>query len=241
MVPADNDVSRAISVVPSSLTLAAGARGIATARFVIPRDTREGEQYAVIYAQAEGTDADGVVTRSRAGIRVYLDVGVGGEQPSDFRIASLQAGRSATGAAVVTAEVVNTGARALDLRGELVLRDGPGQLSAGPFPVTAGTTVGVGQTEQVRIALPRQVTGGPWTAALTLTSGLLTRSATAVLTFPEATGTAPAVAASPTSERPLAADHRIVVPLAVGLLGLVALLLIVTGYLTSRRRARGRS
>ncbi len=242
--PPDNDVSRAITVAPGSLVLAPGERGIATARFAVPRDAAAGEQYAVVYAELDDTGGAQVKNRSRVGIRVYLDVARGGEPRSDFRINSLQAGRTATGASTVTASVANTGARALDLVGELALRDGPGQLSAGPFAVTRGTTIGVGQTQQVVVPLPAQIAGGPWTADLVLRSGLLTRRASAVVTFPEGTATVaqpvPAVPVSAPAEESIAADHRILVPLAGGLLGLVALLLLVVGYLTSRRRARER-
>ncbi|MEO6205237.1 MAG: peptidase [Mycobacteriales bacterium] len=234
-----NDVSRAISVIPGALSLAKGAIGVATARFAVPRDARSGEQYAVIYAEVTSTRGGEVVARSRAGIRVYLDIAPGGEQPSDFQIDSLTAGRTAAGLPVVAAAVTNTGARALDLVGELKLSEGPGALSAGPFPVTGGTTIGVGQTQPVSITLPKQITGGPWTADLTLRSGLLERDATAQITFPDAAGaTAPPVAATPKS---FTAEHNVLLPFAAGLIGLLIVLLITVGYLTSRRRARERT
>ncbi len=231
---AQNDVSRAIRVDPPTLTLAAGTIGVATAVFTVPRDAQAGEQYGAVYAEITGGGK--VVARSRVGIRVYLDIGRGGEQPSDFAIDSLRAGRTPAGLPMVSAAVTNTGARALDLVGELRLSNGPGQLSAGPFPVTKGNTLGVGQTEQVQIPLPQQISGGPWTADLTLRSGLLERRATATISFPDAAGaTAEPVQATP--KQPTAA-HRVLLPVAIGLIGLLVLLLLAVGYLTSRRKAR---
>lgn len=234
--PADNDLSRSITVDPPTLTLPSGAVGVATARFAIPRDARAGEQYAVIYAQVDGRRGQ-VIARSRAGIRVYLDIGAGGERPSDFRIDSLAASRTAQGRPQVRAQVRNTGARALDFTGELTLTEGPGALSAGPFPVVAGTTLGIGQAAPVQVVLPEQVTGGPWTATLTLRSGTLERTASARITFPDLLGASgPPV---PARQLGVAGEHRVVVPLAIGLAGLLALLLLAAALLASRRRAGG--
>jgi hypothetical protein len=114
-LPADgraiNDVSRSITVQPSSLTLPAGQAGVATAIFKVPRDAQVGEGYALIFAEVAGQGAT-VQAKSRAGIRVYLDVGPGGEQPSDFTVDSLQAVRRDDGKPAVLARVTNTGSRA---------------------------------------------------------------------------------------------------------------------------------
>jgi len=77
-------------------------------------------------------------------------------------VESLQAARRTDGRPVVTAQVRNTGERALDIRGELALSDGPGGLSAGPFPVTVGTTLAVGATAPVEVVLDEAIKGGPW-------------------------------------------------------------------------------
>ena len=90
---------------------------------------------------------------SRVGIRLYLSVGPGGSPAADFTIDSLTAVRSPDGQPMVLATVHNTGGRALDMSGTLELSDGPGGLSAGPFPATLGTTLGIGDTEPVTIAL----------------------------------------------------------------------------------------
>ena len=137
---------------------------MARARFAVPATRASGEQYAASTpSRRAGARRRG--TRSRAGIRVYLDVGEGGEQAE--RLPDREpAGRSyADGRADGHREVRNTGARALDLSVSCALRNGPGRLSAGPFPVTRGTTLGVGQTAPVRITLPSRspVVPGPLT------------------------------------------------------------------------------
>jgi hypothetical protein len=232
-----NDLSRAISVTPSELTLPAGRPGAATATFRIPRDARAGEQYAVVYAEIPPAAHGPVTAASRAGIRVYLDIGPGGEKPSDFRIDTMQASRRKDGLPVVTARVTNTGARALDLSGDLNLSDGPAGLATGPFPAQVGTTLGLGQSGPVTIVLPKEITGGPWTARLRLHSGLLEREAEARLTFPETSGDiAPPVKAK---NIPLAKDKRVLVPLAIGLIGIV-LLLLFSLWLFAKLRSRRR-
>ena len=58
------------------------------------------------------------------------------------------------------ANVQNTGGRALDMRGKLELEDGPGGLSAGPFPASLGTTLAPGDTGTVTVMLNAQVPAG---------------------------------------------------------------------------------
>jgi hypothetical protein len=88
----------------------------------------------------------GLTQVSRVGIRLYLSIGPGGAPASNFDIVSMTADRDSTNSAMVQASIHNTGGRALDLSGALALSDGPGGLSAGPFPITLGTTLGIGQT-----------------------------------------------------------------------------------------------
>lgn len=233
---ADSPLTRAVTISPSSLTLPPQGIGVATATFRIPRDAQAGEQYAVIFAETPASGSGPVGVASRAGIRVYLDIGPGGEKPSDFRVDTLQASRRGDGRPVVTARVTNTGARALDLRGELRLSAGPAGLSAGPFPVDVGTTLGIGASGPVTVVLPKEITGGPWTATITLTSGLLERRAEGRVTFPDTAGQqAPPVRAK---NIPFTDKQRLPLWTAAGLIFILALLLLVVGLLTSRRRAR---
>ncbi len=233
------ELSSWVRVSPASVTIPSGQRILAKAAFAVPLDAADGERYGVILAELPAAPGgQGVSTASRVGIRIYLAVGEGEAPVSDFSIDSLQASRRSDGRPIVSAVVTNTGARALDLVGDLRLTEGPGGLSAGPFPAVLGTTLAPGDSSPVTIVLDEAIRGGPWLATLSLRSGLLDRAATARITFPDATGaSAPAVTAKPL---PLAKDPSVVIPIAVTLIGLLLLILIVVGYLTSRRRARER-
>jgi hypothetical protein len=168
------------------------------ATITVPREASPGERYAVIWAQvAAPADPSGGGIRmvSRAGVRVYLDIGPGGEPPSDFEITSLTPGRMPDGEPEVLAQVRNTGQRALDMTGTLSLSDGPASLSAGPFPARLGTTLGIGDSEAVTVPLDQRIPDGPWKVRLTLASGMVEHTVTATLTFPDS-GVGRAVKAS---------------------------------------------
>jgi hypothetical protein len=180
-----NELSTWTTVSTPRLRLADGVKKLVDVRIDVPSDAAPGEKYAVLWAQTTSGGKGAVTQVSRVGIRVYLSVGPGGEPASAFKIESFTAERDPAGTPVVAAAVHNTGGRALDLRGKLTLSDGPGGLSAGPFPVTLGTTLGLRQTEAVTIRLDKRLPDGPWKAHLELTSGLLTETAQATLTFPK--------------------------------------------------------
>lgn len=174
------------TVTPASVRLAPRSRATASVTFRVDPKAPEGEYYGGIVAERPASaDGTGVTVALRAAVRVYLSVGPGGEPASDFTVDTITAARDADGAPTVLAQVTNTGGRALDLSGKLQLSDGPGGLSAGPFDVTLGTTLGLTQSTPVRVALDKALPAGPWNATLTLKSGTLARSATAVITFPE--------------------------------------------------------
>jgi hypothetical protein len=200
----------------------------------VPRDASPGERYGVVWAQVSSAarPGGGVVQVSRVGIRMYVSVGPGGAPASDFAIASLTAERGADGRPTVVATVRNTGERALDMSGSLRLSAGPGGLGAGPFPAVLGTTLAIGDTEPVTIVLDREVPAGPWNVAITLRSALVEHRATATLTFPDA-GAARPVAVRPDYGR------RSLMPLFVGLVGVVVVALAV-GAAILRRRGRRR-
>ncbi|WP_354645330.1 hypothetical protein [Kitasatospora camelliae] len=210
------------------------AHGTAVVRVGIrvPPKASEGERYAVLWAQVAGRagPAGNVRLVNRVGVRIYLDVGPGGEPPSDFQIEELTPARAADGTPMVVAKVHNTGKRALDLTGSLSMTDGPGSLSAGPFKANLGTTLGVGETEPVDVPLDRQLPNGPWHVRLTLASGLVERTVTATLTFPTGSRNGAPV-------KPRTADGASMIPgLTVGMAVVVAL--AACGYgLVRRRRA----
>ncbi len=189
-----NELTTWTKVGPSAVDLAPGQRASANVTIAIPDDASPGERYGVVWAQlSSAPDARGVTQVNRVGVRIYLSVGPGGEPASDFSITSLTAKKNPDGTPVVTAEVRNTGGRALDLAGELRLTDGPGGLSGGPFSAELGTTLGVAAVAPVTVALDKQLPNGPWQANLILKSGTLERSASAEITFPEAGRSGPAV------------------------------------------------
>lgn len=179
------------SVSPATADVPAGRTTTATVTIAVPADATAGEQYGAIWAEVRSA-SDAVTQVSRVGIRVYLSVGSGGAAAADFSIDSLIAKRSATGDPVVVANVHNNGGRALDMSGTLQLLAGPGGLSAGPFAANLGVTLGIGDTEPVTVTLDHRVPAGPWDARINLHSGLLERTVTATITFPD-TGAAAAV------------------------------------------------
>ena len=131
----------------------------------------------------------------------------------------MTAQRDADGAPFVTAQVHNTGERAIDLSGELALTNGPASLSAGPFPVRSVATLAVGGSGTVTIPLDPGLPNGPWDGRITLESGKTSETVTGRLMFPTANGTS----ADPTTDlkgdakRPLTLFVCIALGLLVGL------------------------
>jgi hypothetical protein len=185
-----NELSTWVSLDRTRLDLPAHSTTAVLATIAVPPHATGGEQYAVIWAQVTappGASASiGMI--NRVGVRIYLGVGPGGEPKSDFEIENLTPARTADGRPEVLAQVHNSGGRAVDVSGSLKLSDGPGGLSAGPFQVSAGRTIEPGGRTQVSVLLDQRLPVGPWQAELSLTSGLITRTATAVITFPSSPG-----------------------------------------------------
>ena len=218
-----NELSTWASVRPGAPGIRAGGRRTAVVTIRVPRDASPGERYGVVWAETRSAPAgDGITQVNRVGIRLYLSVGPGGAPAANFKIDSVTAKRSADGRPMVLASVHNTGGRALDMNGTLRLRDGPGGLTAGPYPADLGVSLGIGDRETVRIVLDNRLPAGPWHARLNLRSGLLSRNAAATITFP---------GAETSSSWP-----RLVI---IGLLALIGLLLLITALLIARRRQRG--
>jgi hypothetical protein len=224
-----NDLASWTSVNPGAGTVPAGGTTTALVTIAVPADAAPGEQYGVVWAEARSapTHDRGIEQVSRVGIRLYVSVGPGGAPAADFEITALTAERSSTGGPVVSATVHNTGGRALDMTGMLALTNGPGGLSAGPFPAELGSTLATGDTESVRISLDERLPDGPWDAVVTLQSGLTERRAEATITFPANGAAAPVTI---TEESP-GAPWALVIGVGAGLALLVAI-----GLLIRRRR-----
>ncbi|HEX6351443.1 hypothetical protein [Actinophytocola sp.] len=185
-----NDLSSWMSVEPAALDLAPGEEMPAVVTVNVPRTASAGERYAVVWASvASEPERPGYVRQvQRIGVRVYLEVGMGGESPSTFGFGPLRADRDVHGFPMVSVKVVNTGGRALDLSGTAELTDGPAGTRAGPFKVPNGTTLGPGQSSTVTVRFPRELPDGPWTIAVHLESGTVKNSMTARITFAGSTG-----------------------------------------------------
>jgi hypothetical protein len=224
-----NELTSWVSLEPTSLDLPADSHVPVEATITVPKTASSGERYAVIWAQdsSPANQPGNVKMINRVGLRIYLDVGTGGEPASDFQIKDLAGARTAGGTPEVVADVHNTGGRALDMTGTLSLTNGPGSLSAGPFPATLGTTLGINQTERVTVPLDKRLPDGPWTAHLTLASGLIQHEATAVLTFPNAAGVGPLVTPQSNSSD---------LPWILGLVG--GLILLLLAVLLAYRKFR---
>ncbi|MEU7754567.1 hypothetical protein AB0B57_11730 [Micromonospora sp. NPDC049101] len=162
------------------------ARVLAT--IVVPRAASRGERYGVVWASATSAPrSDGEVTQiHRVGVRMYLDIGPGGEPVSDFSIGELRPARDPEGVPSVTAQVTNTGGRAIDLTGSVALSEGPADSRAGPFQVGQGVTLPPGGSGQVIARLPAELPNGPWKIEVNLESGMVKRSITAQIEFPDA-------------------------------------------------------
>ena len=190
-----NELTSWVSLSPAVCDLPPDGIAPVEATITVPKTASASERYAVIWAQdsSQPDHADTIRMVNRVGLRIYLDVGPGGEPPSDFHINDMTATRVADGTPEVVADVHNTGGRALDMTGTVALTNGPGSLSAGPFPAKLGTTLGVDDTERVTFPLDKRLPDGPWTAHLTLSSGLIHHEATAAVTFPDTVGDGPLI------------------------------------------------
>jgi hypothetical protein len=225
-----NELTDWITFDRPAVDLQPHARHAAQVTIKVPPSAWKGERYGVIWAETGGQSdaAHNVRMVSRVGIRTYLDIGPGGEPPSDFRIEALTPVRAVDGRPQILARVHNTGGRALDMSGTLELSEGPSGLRAGPFNATTGTTLQRGDSAPVTVLLDKRLPDGPWKIRLTLTSGALSRTTDATVTFPHDPGG---------SGRTITISSRNV-GAGIALAGAAALLAIVTVLVLRRRRSR---
>ena len=231
--PDANELPEWITIDEPVIVAAPHSTTTVRATIAVPPSASRGERYGTIWATVGAADrrAEAMTVRkvNQVGIRVYLDIGPGGEPPSDFRIEELVPGRTEQGAPVVRAKVRNTGERALDLTGRLWLSDGPGGLAAGPFPATLGTTLLPGDTTQLEVVLDRQLPNGPWQARLRVESGRIHREVTAKIMFPDQNGSW----GLPTTF----SEQLPMLILISGAVATVAGLVMIVGYRRARRRS----
>jgi hypothetical protein len=234
---ATNELTSWMTVTPSSVDLQPGASASAVVTIAVPPKASSDERYATVVAELPAsapTASRQVSVATRVGVRVYLAVGPGGEPRSDFTVSTLTASRDKDGTPEVTAQVTNTGRRALDVGGALTLANGPGGLRAGPYDASVPRTIGIGDTEGVVVRLDKQTPAGPWLAKVVLRSGYVQHAVTATLSFPAAAGASAAPVRA--TSVPLTANRNVLVPVALGLIGLGLIVLVV--FVLRRRRRR---
>jgi len=225
-----NDLSTWVSLDSASVDLAPGATRDILATIAIPSTASKGERYAAVWAQIAkaATAGNSVGQINRVGIRMYLDVGPGGEPPTDFEIGAMTVARGGGQWPVVTAQVHNTGGRALDMSGSLSMSNADGSVKAGPFKATTGVTILPGNTAPVNVALDKSLPDGTWNAQLTLTSGTVQRTRSGTFTLP--------VPGSAETVKPAALSRTMLALAIAAAVVLVALLLLLARYLIRRRR-----
>ncbi len=184
-----NELTGWISLAMSRVDLGASERKAVPVTIAVPANASRGERYGVIWASASSLGRPGAVAQvHRVGVRIYLDVGPGGDPITDFEIGELTASREATGIPAVAVAVTNTGERALDMTGSATLSNGPAGLGAGPFTVTEGSTLAPGESGHVTIGFPAELPNGPWTIDLELSSGKVHHTLNSTITFPDSGG-----------------------------------------------------
>jgi hypothetical protein len=230
-----NDLSGWVSLDPAGVDLPGKSSRQVWVTIAVPVDASKGERYGAIWAQIARPPTAGntIGEINRVGIRMYLDVGPGGEPPTDFAIKNLTVARSTGKWPAVTAEVDNTGQRALDMTGSLSLADADATVKAGPFTVATGVTILPGQTGHVTALIDKPLPAGTWAAALTLTSGTVTRTASATITL--------SAAGQPAVVRTARSDWKTLGLASSAGVVLAMALLLLTLYLVRRRRTPARA
>ena len=181
-----NDLSSWTSLDEGQVTIPAGGKVMDTVTVAVPADAAPGEQYAAVWVETAATNSGPIAAINRVGIRMYVSIGGDNPPPTSFVVDTLTASRNPDGTAVVSAQLHNTGGRAIDASGSLTLTSTTGSINAGPYAATLGTTIAPGDTEPVTIEIADEVAAGPWLARIDVTSGTQTQSFEAEITFPDA-------------------------------------------------------
>lgn len=222
---AGNELTSWVSLDTASVDIPSGDSTSVEVSIAVPSKASRGERYGAIWAQVSSpTEGGNIAQIHRVGIRIYLDIGLGGEPPTDFRIDGIAAVRGSGPWPVVAAQVTNTGERAIDMTGTLALSKGG--VRAGPYKVTNGATILPGHEGRVEVEVNETLADGTWDATLTLASGTVERKATGRINLPIAAAVVPMSSARPWWLVPFSA--------AIVLMGLG----VLAWYLV-RRRSRG--
>lgn len=230
-----NELSSWTTVSTSTLSLKPGQSATVAVTIAVPANASSGERYAVIWAQATSAAVPGTIGETnRVGVRIYLDV-AGSPQPSSFDVTTFAATRALDGTAMLAVTVHNTGGRAIDLNGTLILSAGPvGAALPPPATVDKVTTIAAGDSQPVHFNLGPKVANGPWKATVVLASGDLTKSASSIVTFPARTG--PTVVLAPLPPKHSGSSSPVWLIVTIGL----TVLSIALGFFLGRRGHRRR-
>lgn len=205
-----SELTRWVSLAHPTVKLAPHGHVMDMVTIRVPRDATRGEHYGVVWVQqvSRGRDSKGVTIReiARVGIRIYLAVGKGGAPPTRYAITSITGHLSPRGRRSVTAEVHDTGGRAIDVSGTVTLTNGPGGISATAIPLRQALTLAPGQSDRITFYPSRSLPLGSWLATVRLVSGITRVKASATISFSSGPATAAWVApASVTGAAGLAA------------------------------------
>jgi len=182
-----NDLTSWTTLTPHATTLAPGRAMDATVRIAVPVHVTSGERYAVVWAQVASAAAPGTTREiNRAGVRMYIDI-AGNVESSNFAIEQITGSRDAAGIPRITVGIRNTGKRAVDISGTIGLSNGPGGLQTGLIRTDSTVTLAPGQSATTTAEFDQRLLPGPWHATVALASGLISRQATATVTFTAAT------------------------------------------------------
>lgn len=239
-----NEATSWTTITPSAATVPINSRAEAVIRVAVPDDATAGEHYAVAWAQLPVESGGTVDVTHRVGIRVYLSVGEGPEPTSDFAIRSAEAITDADGTRRLSVEIDNTGGRAIDVSGEVMLTAGPGGSTAGPFRSPTGPTLGPDDTGLLSLPVPADLPDGTWTAQVVARSGVLERRAEVSVSWSDSSGPVDAIGTDEGSDDGLAvtaADRSFgdVGTLVVSLLAAMLILAVAATALRTHRRQRG--
>jgi hypothetical protein len=176
----DNALVGWTTVRPSRVELQPGTSQTAEVTIAVPPTATAGESYAVVWAQVS-TPGSGITEVNRVGVRIYLDVGPGGNPPTAFTLGPLSVARSSGGRLVISSSVDNTGQRAIDGSGTLTLKYVAGPLTAGPYRLDRNPTILPHNTGTISVTIPSQLPPGDWHASLTVTADTVTHTETGTI------------------------------------------------------------
>jgi hypothetical protein len=228
---ATNELTRWTTTSPRVVRVPAGRTRQATVTIAVPAGTGAGERYGVVWAAVSATSSTGAVV-NRVGLRIYLSVGAGPAPSTAFVVRTVAAGRDAKRRPYLDLTVANTGGRAAELTGGVVLDDAPGDLPATRVSVR-GSTLAPGATRHLTAPLPRDLEDGPWRATVTLRANGATAVARARVVLPGV----PGALGRPQDAVAVATGRSAVPAVAAGLL----LLLVTVGLLDRVVRLRRRA